>query len=157
VSTNDRDERIAQALETIQGRAKDSDKLSQPQEHQAAAQTPTLPRRFINFSTPQVTRVSNRAAAGRYSLGGGGVRRVLVEQAWRVGDIVLENAPTIKEEQEEPQRNIDGLGSPEKRRPQLSDEERKVNQAYSHMLHVGLNVMFVPGDQRPQEICINGS
>jgi len=133
MSANDHDERIAQALESIQGRTKNSDKPAQAPEYQSVAQTPALPRRFVNFSTPQVTRVSDRAPAGRFSLGGasvenGGVRRVLVEQAWRVKDIVVENTPAIKEEQEEPQRYADGLGSPEIRRPQLSDEERKVSR-----------------------------
>ena len=142
----ERDEQIAQALESIQDRTSNHAlNVAQQHEHHSTAQTPTFPRRFINFSTPQVNRVSNRSqGVGRYSLGGtsfdnGGVRRVIVEQAWRVRDITLpENTPSIKEEREDEQPHTNSLSSPgrefERRRPTLSDEERKVNPSY--IIHI---------------------
>lgn len=87
--------------------------------------------------TPQV-RSNATAAAGRFSLGGGEARRVVVEQPWRVKDIVVP-APGARAAPSTPAKPV--FGSPVVRgvgrgagRDTISEEERKVCDTTSHSL-----------------------
>ena len=143
----DREEELALALESIYDRNSkvsnaDDEQEVQPPREPPGLQTPTQPRRFVNFITPQVKRAGPRTqgGGGRYSYGGagldnGGARRVLVEQSWRVKDIVLPQK-TIKEERDEDERrDVGGWNEvgvkKETQRERLSDEERKVRPSHS--------------------------
>lgn len=100
-------------------------------------QTP-IRRALGSFMTPQVqaqTRTSlfpraaeisqPVAAPGRYSLGGGEARRVVVEQPWRVKDIVV--PPSASKDNVMRSHPI-GQNSPIRPsgRPTLTEEEKKV-------------------------------
>jgi hypothetical protein len=111
----------------------DRHQVRQPQE-MANMRTPVPPRRFINFTTPQPNRAAPRTqGGGRNSYGGvsfdnGGARRVVVEQAWRVKDIILPEKPaSIKEEPEHTDAGgWNGRGRAAQRQ-RLSDDERNVS------------------------------
>ncbi|KAJ2916203.1 hypothetical protein MD484_g4200, partial [Candolleomyces efflorescens] len=130
-----------------EGNDQDEDEDNQDEEEgdQAAPlpaiQTPAR-RTLGSFLTPQFKYPQQRgpgsnnlfnrnspapaSGAGRFSLGGGEPRRVLVEQPWRVKDLVV---PVPSEHGEPPASP--GMGvpvPPSPRRAQLSEEERKAIQ-----------------------------